>query len=389
MNYDHLLNPLARDLKPSGIRKFFDLAGSMENVVSLSIGEPDFKTPWHIREAGIQNLNEGRTAYTPNAGLMALRNAISSYMSRRFSLSYDPLSEIIVTVGGSEGIDVALRTLVQRGDEVLIPEPCFVCYSPLVLMAGGIPVSLPTYEKDEFRLTPETLRCAITPRTKLLILSYPNNPTGAIMTRKDYEGIAQVLRETEILVVSDEIYIELSYTSEPLDSFACVEGMKDRTIVVNGFSKAYAMTGWRMGYLCGPAELIKPALKIHQFGIMSAPTTSQYAAVEALENGAEDVAMMREQYNMRRKYLLRAFEELEIPCFEPLGAFYVFPNISRFGLSSEEFCRRFLEEEHVAMVPGNAFGDSGEGFSRISYAYSMEHLRLAMERLGRFISRLE
>lgn len=389
MNYDQLLNPVARDLKPSGIRKFFDLAGSMNNVVSLSIGEPDFKTPWHIREAGIQNLNEGRTAYTPNAGLMALRNAISSYMSRRFSLSYDPLSEIIVTVGGSEGIDVALRTLVQRGEEVLIPEPCFVCYSPLVLMAGGIPVSLPTYEKDEFRLTPETLRCAITPRTKLLILSYPNNPTGAIMTRKDYEGIAQVLRETEILVVSDEIYIELSYTSEPLDSFACVEGMKERTIVVNGFSKAYAMTGWRMGYLCGPAELIKPALKIHQFGIMSAPTTSQYAAVEALENGAEDVAMMREQYNMRRKYLLRAFEELEIPCFEPLGAFYVFPNISRFGLSSEEFCRRFLEEEHVAMVPGNAFGDSGEGFARISYAYSMEHLHLAMERLGRFISRLE
>lgn len=389
MNYDQLLNPVARDLKPSGIRKFFDLAGSMDNVVSLSIGEPDFKTPWHIREAGIQNLNEGRTAYTPNAGLMALRNAISSYMSRRFSLSYDPLSEIIVTVGGSEGIDVALRTLVQRGDEVLIPEPCFVCYSPLVLMAGGIPVSLPTYEKDEFRLTPETLRCAITPRTKLLILSYPNNPTGAIMTRKDYEGIAQVLRETEILVVSDEIYIELSYTSEPLDSFACVEGMKERTIVVNGFSKAYAMTGWRMGYLCGPAELIKPALKIHQFGIMSAPTTSQYAAVEALENGAEDVAMMREQYNMRRKYLLCAFEELEIPCFEPLGAFYVFPNISRFGLSSEEFCRRFLEEEHVAMVPGNAFGDSGEGFARISYAYSMEHLHLAMERLGRFISRLE
>lgn len=389
MNYDQLLNPIARDLKPSGIRKFFDLAGSMENVVSLSIGEPDFKTPWHIREAGIQNLHDGYTAYTPNAGLMTLRDAISAYMSRRFSLTYDPLSEIIVTVGGSEGIDVALRTLVQRGDEVLIPEPCFVCYSPLVQMAGGIPVSLPTYEKDDFRLTPETLRGAITPRTKMLILSYPNNPTGAIMTKADYEGIAKVLRETEILVVSDEIYIELAYTSEPLVSFACVEGMKERTIVVNGFSKAYAMTGWRMGYLCGPAALVKPALKIHQFGIMSAPTTSQYAAVEALENGAEDVAMMREQYNMRRKYLLRAFKELEIPCFEPLGAFYVFPNISRFGLSSEEFCRRFLEEEHVAMVPGNAFGESGEGFARISYAYSMEHLQLAMERLRRFISRLE
>jgi len=389
LNYDKLLNPTARDMKPSGIRKFFDLAGGIQGVVSLSIGEPDFKTPWHIREAGIRNLNEGKTAYTPNAGLVPLRRAISSYMSRRFGLEYDPDREVIVTVGGSEGIDVMMRTLLCSGDEVLIPEPSFVCYSPLAAMAGATPVILPTYEKDAFRLTPETLKAAITPKTKLLVLSYPNNPTGAVMTREDYEAIAAVLRGTDILVITDEIYIELAYTKEPLVSFASVDGMRERTVVVNGFSKAYAMTGWRMGYLCGPRELIAPALKIHQFGIMSAPTTSQFAAVEALEHGAEDVAMMREKYNMRRKSLLRTFAELDIPCFEPLGAFYVFPNFSRFGLSSEEFCRRFLEEEKVAMVPGSAFGKSGEGFARISYAYSMDHLKIAMDRLERFIARLE
>ncbi|MBP3299961.1 MAG: aminotransferase class I/II-fold pyridoxal phosphate-dependent enzyme [Clostridia bacterium] len=389
LNYDELLNPTARDMKPSGIRKFFDLAGSMQDVVTLSIGEPDFKTPWHIREAGISNLNEGKTAYTPNAGLVPLRRAITSYMSRRFGLQYDPDAEVIVTVGGSEGIDVTMRTVLRPGDEVLIPEPSFVCYAPLASMTGAVPVSLPTYEKDAFRLTPETLKAAITPKTKLLVLSYPNNPTGAIMTKADYEAIAAVLRDTQILVVSDEIYIELSYAKEPLVSFASIEGMRERTVVVNGFSKAYAMTGWRMGYVCGPKELIRPALKLHQFGIMSAPTTSQYAAVEALEHGAEDIAMMREKYNMRRKFLLRTFERLNIPCFEPLGAFYVFPNLSRFGLSSEEFCRRFLEEEKVAMVPGNAFGESGEGFARISYAYSMDHLKIAMDRLERFISRLE
>lgn len=389
MNYNELMNPVARDMKPSGIRKFFDLAGSMQDVVTLSIGEPDFKTPWHIREAGIRNLNEGKTAYTANAGLIPLRNAISSYMSRRFGVSYDPLSEVIVTVGGSEGIDLTMRTLLTQGDEVLIPEPSFVCYSPLAAMAGATPVSLRTYEKDQFRLTPETLKAALTPKTKLLVLSYPNNPTGAVMTKADYEAIAAVLRDTNVFVITDEIYIELSYTKEPLVSFASIDGMRERTIVVNGFSKAYAMTGWRMGYLCGPRELIAPALKLHQFGIMSAPTTSQYAAVEALENGAEDVAMMREKYNMRRKFLLRTFDRLGIPCFEPLGAFYVFPNLSRFGLSSEEFCKRFLEEEKVAMVPGSAFGESGEGFARISYAYSMEHLQVAMERLERFIARLE
>lgn len=375
-------------MKPSGIRKFFDLAGSMQDVVTLSIGEPDFKTPWHIREAGIRNLNEGKTAYTPNSGLVPLRDAISRYMLRRFGLTYDRDSEIVVTVGGSEGIDVTMRTLLKPGDEVLIPEPSFVCYAPLAALSGATPIALPTYEKDDFRLTPETLRAAITPNTKLLVLSYPNNPTGAVMTKPDYEGIADVLRDTQILVVSDEIYIELAYTKEPLVSFASIEGMRERTVVVNGFSKAYAMTGWRMGYLCGPAELIRPALKIHQFGIMSAPTTSQYAAVEALEHGDDDVAMMREKYNMRRKFLLRTFRRLDIPCFEPLGAFYVFPNLSRFGLSSEEFCKRFLEEEKVAMVPGSAFGESGEGFARISYAYSMEHLQTAMDRLERFISRL-
>lgn len=389
MNYQELLNPVARDIKPSGIRKFFDLAGSMEDVVTLSIGEPDFKTPWHIREAGIRNLNEGKTAYTPNAGMVPLRRAISSYMSRRFGLTYDSDKEVIVTVGGSEGVDVCLRTLLRPGDEVLIPEPCFVCYAPLTQMAGGIPVPLPTYEKDAFRLTPESLKAAITPKTKLLVLSYPNNPTGAVMSKADYEAIAAVLRDTDIFVLTDEIYIELSYTKEPLVSFASIDGMRERTVVVNGFSKAYAMTGWRMGYLCGPREILAPALKIHQFGIMSAPTTSQYAAVEALEHGEEDVKMMREKYNMRRKFLLRTFEELQIPCFEPLGAFYVFPNFSRFGLSSEEFCRRFLEEEKVAMVPGSAFGDSGEGFARISYAYSMDHLQIAMDRLKKFISRLE
>ncbi len=389
LNYNELMNPVARDIKPSGIRKFFDIAGSMQDVITLSIGEPDFKTPWHIREAGIRNLNEGKTAYTPNAGLVPLRKSISSYMSRRFGLTYDPDSEVIVTVGGSEGIDITMRTLLCPGDEVLIPEPCFVCYAPLAQMAGAVPVALPTYEKDAFRLMPETLKAAITPKTKLLILSYPNNPTGAIMTKSDYEAIAEVLRDTDIFVITDEIYIELCYAKEPLVSFASIDGMKERTVVVNGFSKAYAMTGWRMGYLCGPKELIKPALKIHQFGIMSAPTTSQFAAVEALEHGEEDVKMMREKYNMRRKFLLRTFEELGIPCFEPLGAFYVFPNFSRFGLSSEDFCRRFLEEEKVAMVPGSAFGESGEGFARISYAYSMDHLQIAMDRLRRFISCLE
>ncbi len=389
INYDQLMNPVARDIKPSGIRKFFDLAGSMEDVVTLSIGEPDFKTPWHIREAGIRNLNEGKTAYTPNSGLVPLRQSIARYMSRRFGLTYDPDHEVIVTVGGSEGIDITMRTLLRPGDEVLIPEPCFVCYAPLAQMAGATPVALPTYEKDAFRLTPETLNAAITDKTKLLVLSYPNNPTGAIMTKADYEAIARVLQDTDILVLTDEIYIELAYTKEPLVSFASIDGMQERTVVVNGFSKAYAMTGWRMGYLCGPAPLLAPALKIHQFGIMSAPTTSQYAAVEALEHGAEDVMMMREKYNMRRKFLLRTFQELGIPCFEPLGAFYVFPNFSRYGLSSEEFCRRFLEEEKVAMVPGSAFGESGEGFARISYAYSMDHLQIAMDRLKAFLSRLE
>ncbi len=388
LNYNQILAPTPRDLKPSGIRKFFDLAGNVDGVITLSIGEPDFKTPWHIRQAGMETLQAGRTAYTSNAGLLPLREAISQYCHTRFGLEYDPVSQVVVTVGGSEGIDLAMRTVLQAGDEVLIPEPCFVCYSPLAQMAGAVPVALPTYEKDSFRLTPETLRTAITQKTKLLILSYPNNPTGAIMRKSDYEAIAQVLRGTDIVVIADEIYIELTYAEEPCVSFAQIEGMQERTFLVNGFSKAYAMTGWRMGYLCGPKELIRTALKIHQYCIMCAPSISQYAAVEALRNGQEDIDRMREEYNMRRKYLLRTFRELGIPCFEPLGAFYVFPNLSQFGMSSEEFCRRFLEEQQVAMVPGSAFGESGEGFARISYAYSLEHLKKAMNRLELFLRSL-
>ena len=385
MDYDRLLSDRVMKIKPSGIRRFFDLAESMDECIALGVGEPDFKTPWHIREKGIYTLRSGKTRYTANSGIEELRRSISGYLLRRFGIEYDFKEEVLVTVGGSEGIDAAIRAIVNPGDEVLVPEPSFVCYRPLAELAGGVAVTLPTYEKDNFRLTPEVLKNAITEKTKLLILPYPNNPTGAVMRKDDYEKIAEVLRGTDIFVISDEIYIELNYTGEEPVSFASIDGMRERTVLVNGFSKAYAMTGWRMGYICAPAPIIRQALKVHQFGIMCSPTTSQYAAVEALENGDEDVQKMREMYNMRRKYLIDFFARVNIPCFEPLGAFYVFPNISGFGYSSDEFCRIFLEKKKVAVVPGSAFGESGEGFVRISYAYSLEHLEKAMTKLEELI----
>ncbi|MBQ1862665.1 MAG: aminotransferase class I/II-fold pyridoxal phosphate-dependent enzyme [Clostridia bacterium] len=387
MEYDNLLTGTAKNLKPSGIRKFFDVAERIPDAIALGVGEPDFKTPWHIRQAAIDALSKGQTRYTSNAGLMPLRNEIASYMNRKFSLHYDPATEITVTVGGSEAIDNIIRSVVSFGDEVLIPEPSFVCYAPLTELAGGRPVILPTYEKDGFKLTPDTLKKAITEKTKLLIMPYPNNPTGALMEKEDYEKIAAVLKGTNILVLADEIYIELNYSNAPLFSFAQTDGMKERTIVVNGFSKTYAMTGWRIGFACGPKEIMKAVLKIHQYGIMCAPTVSQYAAIEAMKNGDEDIEYMRQNYNMRRCFLLDAFRSLSVPCFEPKGAFYVFPNISAFAESSEKFCSDFLEKAHVAVVPGSAFGESGEGFIRISYAYSLDHLKKAVDRLEKYIKR--
>lgn len=387
MDINKVLSDTVVKIKPSGIRRFFDMADSYDDCISLGVGEPDFKTPWHIRSAGIENLKSGATRYTANAGLLRLRESICAYMDRRFGLEYDPRSQVFVTVGGSEGIDAVIRSLVNPGDEVLIPQPSFVCYAPLTELAGGVPVILPTYEQDQFRLRPDVLKQAITPKTKLLIMPYPNNPTGAVMTMTDYQAIADVLKQTDVVVLADEIYAELTYTGQPPVSFAQADGMYERTIIVNGFSKAYAMTGWRMGYVCGPAPVIRQALKVHQFGIMSAPTTSQYAAIEALDNGDEDIVRMRDEYNMRRRFLYAALRDMGMDCFEPLGAFYMFPSIQKFGMSSEEFCEKFLEQEHVAVIPGTAFGDSGEGFLRISYAYSLEHLRNAVQRMKRFIDK--
>lgn len=383
IDYENTLCRTVRDLKPSGIRKFFDIAAEMDDVISLSIGEPDFVTPWHIREAGIISLEKGKTHYTSNAGLLELRQAISEYLQRRFKLQY-ATDEIIVTVGGSEGIDVAIRTIVSPGDEVLIPEPSFVCYDPLCRMAGGIPKAIVTKEKDEFRLKADDLKKAITPKTKLLILPYPNNPTGAIMTRQDLEEIAEVLRGTDIYVLSDEIYAELTYGKERHVSIASLDGMAERTVLVSGFSKAFSMTGWRLGYLAAPKPIINPMLKVHQFGIMSSPSVAQYAAIEAMQNGDDDIKSMRSQYNMRRKFIKEGLEELGLPCFEPLGAFYIFPNISRFGMTSEEFCEKLIYEQRLAVVPGSAFGQSGEGYVRISYAYSKENLKEALRRLRLF-----
>lgn len=384
MNYDQLLAPAAKEMRPSGIRKFFDLAADMPHCISLGVGEPDFKTPWSIRDAGIRSLEQGRTKYTANAGLKELRAEICRYLNRRMDLSYQP-ENVLVTVGGSEAIDMTIRALVAPGDEVIIPEPCFVCYEPITQLTGGVPVHIATKAEDEFRLTPEALRAAITPRTKLLILPFPNNPTGAVMDRQTLEGIAEVLRGTDIMVLSDEIYAELTYGLDRHVSIASLPGMKERTIVVNGFSKAYAMTGWRLGYAVGPQPVISVMTKIHQSCIMSAPTTSQYAAVVALRSCDDEIEIMRDEYNRRRRYVVKALNDMGLTCFEPRGAFYVFPCIRVSGLTSEEFCERLLREQEVAIVPGDAFGASGEGFARISYAYSVDHLETAMRRIRRFL----
>ncbi len=381
------LNHKITEVKPSGIRKFFDIVSEMPDAISLGVGEPDFDTPWHIRDEGIYSLEKGKTFYTSNAGLMDLRREISNYINRKQNITYDANKEILVTVGGSEAIDVALRCMIDAGDEVIIPQPCYVSYVPCTTMADGVPVLIPLKNENEFRLTAQELEAAITEKTKVVILAFPNNPTGAIMEREDLEKIAEVIIRHDLFVISDEIYSELSYQKEHV-SIATLPGMKERTIMINGFSKAYAMTGWRLGYACGPEVILKQMIKLHQFAIMCAPTTSQYAAVEALRNGDEDVAQMRESYNERRRYLMHVFRQMNLPCFEPYGAFYVFPCIKEFGMTSEEFAMRFLEEEKVAVVPGTAFGDCGEGFLRISYAYSIDDLKVAISRLERFVKRL-
>ena len=386
-------NPLSDEIvniKPSGIRKFFDLVSEMndKSVISLGVGEPDFDTPWHIRDEGIYSLEKGRTFYTSNAGLKDLRQEICNYLKRTQNISYDEASEVLITVGGSEAIDIGLRAMINPGDEVLIPQPSYVSYEPCAILAGAKPVIIELQEKNEFRLTKEELLNAITDKTKLLILPFPNNPTGAIMTKEDLEAIAEVVIEHDLYVMSDEIYAELTYGGMKHVSIASLPGMRERTILINGFSKAYAMTGWRLGYVCGPEIIIQQMLKIHQFAIMCAPTTSQYAAVEALKNGDEDVAMMRESYDQRRRFLLHAFKEMGLTCFEPFGAFYVFPCIKEFGMSSNDFAMKLLEKEKLAVVPGTAFGDCGEGFLRISYAYSIENLKIAMGRLERFVNEL-
>ena len=375
-------------LKPSGIRKFFDLVSEMKDAISLGVGEPDFDTPWHIRDEGIYSLEKGRTFYTSNSGLKELRQEICNYMKRTQDIDYTWDKEVFITVGGSEAIDLMFRAMINEGDEVLIPQPSYVSYEPCAVLADAVPVIINLKNENKFRLTPEELEAAITPRSKILVLPYPNNPTGGIMEKEDLEAIREIIIKHDLYVLSDEIYGELTYTGKPHISIASLPGMKERTVVVNGFSKAYAMTGWRLGYACGPQEIIAQMVKIHQYAIMCAPTTSQYAAVEALRNGDDDVRMMRESYNERRRFVLHMLEEMGIPCFEPMGAFYVFPCIKEFRLSSEEFANRLLSEEKVAIVPGTAFGDSGEGFLRISYAYSIDNLRKALTRLSRFVARL-
>ena len=385
MNYDELLAPAAKAMRPSGIRKFFDLAADMPHCISLGVGEPDFKTPWSVRDAGIRSLELGRTKYTANSGLKELRGEICNYLQRRFELHYKE-ENILVTVGGSEAIDLAIRAVVQPGDEVIIPEPCFVCYEPITQLTGGVPVHIATRAEDQFRLTADQLRAAITPKTKLLIFPYPNNPTGAVMSAAEMEEIAAVLRETNVLVLSDEIYSELTYGLDRHVSIASLPGMAERTIVVNGFSKSYAMTGWRLGYAAGPAPLVKVMTKIHQSCIMSAPTTSQYAAITALRQCDDQIEMMRDEYNRRRRYVVKALNEMGLTCFEPRGAFYVFPSIQISGLTSSEFCEQLLREKEVAIIPGSAFGASGEGYARISYAYSVDHLQTAMKRIREFLT---
>lgn len=385
-------NPLADkvvDIKPSGIRKFFDIVSEMNDpdVISLGVGEPDFETPWHIRDEGIYSLEKGRTFYTSNAGLVELREEIGKYLKRRYDLSYDAREEILVTVGGSEAIDIALRAMVDPGDEVLIPQPSYVSYEPCAVLAGAKPVIIELKNENQFRLTAQELEDAITDKTKILILPFPNNPTGAIMERKDLEAIAEVIKKHDLFVLSDEIYSELCYTEKHV-SIANIDGMWERTVLINGFSKSHAMTGWRLGYACAPAHIIEQMYKIHQFCIMCAPTTSQYAAIDAMRNGDEDVQKMRESYNQRRRFLVHAFQEMGLSCFEPFGAFYIFPCIKEFGMTSDEFAMKFLDAEKVAVVPGTAFGDCGEGFLRISYAYSLEKLKVAIGRLERFVAKL-
>ncbi|MBR1758042.1 MAG: aminotransferase class I/II-fold pyridoxal phosphate-dependent enzyme [Lachnospiraceae bacterium] len=383
-------NPLSKKvqaIEPSGIRKFFDIVSEMQDAISLGVGEPDFETPWHIREEGIYSLEQGKTFYTSNAGLKPLKEEICTYLKRRFDVSYDPNTEVMVTIGGSEAIDIGLRAMIDPGDEVLIPQPSYVSYLPCVTLTGGVPVVIELKEENQFRLTKEQLEAHITDKTKVLVLPFPNNPTGAIMERKDLEEIRDVIIEHDLYVISDEIYAELTYTGGHV-TIASLPGMKERTLLINGFSKAYAMTGWRLGYVCAPQVILSQMLKIHQYAIMCAPTTSQYAAVEALKHGDDDVEMMREAYNQRRRYLVNAFREMGIPCFEPLGAFYIFPNISKFGMTSDEFATRLLQEQKVAIVPGTAFGACGEGFLRVSYAYSIDALKEALDRIKLFIDSL-
>lgn len=388
IDYSTILNPQVQALKPSGIRRFFDIASEMDDVISLSIGEPDFTTPWHIREEGIRSLEKGKTWYSPNRGFEQLRVEIARYMNRRYGLEYDQKSQVLVTVGGSEAIDMAIRALVCPGDEVIIVEPSFVCYDPLTRMAGGVPVPIATTEETKFRLTAQQLEAAITPKSKLLVLPFPSNPTGAVMRRKDLEEIAAVIRRHNLFVLSDEIYAELTYGSEPHVSIAQLDGMQERTVVINGFSKTYAMTGWRLGYAVGPAEVIAQMTKLHQFGIMSAPTMAQYAAIEALKNGDSDIEYMREQYDMRRRLIVDRLNAMGLTCFEPEGAFYVFPSIKSTGLTSEEFCERLIYSHRVAVIPGSAFGECGNGYVRISYAYSIRNIQQALDRIEAFLQEL-
>ena len=392
MKYDSILAPAAKEMRPSGIRRFFDMAAEMPHCISLGVGEPDFKTPWAVRDAGIRSLEQGRTKYTANAGLMQLRQEICRYLSRRFELDYQP-NEVVVTVGGSEAIDLCIRALVQPGDEVIIPEPCFVCYEPITQLTGGVPVHIATKAEEDFRLTADQLKAAITPKTKLLVLPFPNNPTGGVMSATDLEAIAEVLRGTDIMVLSDEIYSELTYGGLTHVSFASLPGMRDYTLTINGFSKSFAMTGWRVGYTCGPAELISVMIKIHQYGILCAPRQGQVAALEALKTGRErdyeDVVRMRESYDRRRRLMVEGFRAMGMDCFEPLGAFYIFPSIAKTGLTSEEFCKRLLEEEGVACVPGTAFGPCGEGHIRCSYATAIDKLNTALDKMAHFLSRLQ
>lgn len=387
LDYGKLISEKAEKMRPSGIRRFFDLVSEMPECISLGVGEPDFQTPWDVRDSAINSLEIGRTKYTANAGLKELRTEICRWLKRRYGLEYRE-DEALVTVGGSEAIDLAIRALVEPGDEVIIPEPCFVCYDPITTLTGGVPVPVETYEENEFRVTAEQIKAAITDRTKVLVLGYPNNPTGAVLRHEDLEAIAEVLRGTDIIVLSDEIYSELNYTGHH-ESIASFEGMKERTIVVNGFSKTYAMTGWRLGYAVGPKPLIAAMTKIHQSCIMSAPTTSQYAAITALKDCDDDIEVMRKQYDMRRQYCVRKLNEMGLHTFEPKGAFYLFPNITSSGMSSDEFCEQLLSRKHVAIIPGNAFGACGEGYARISYAYSIDHLREAMKRIGEFLEEIK